>query len=116
MHAARAGYLQFRFGNLLNKISSMIEEDPKPKLFSVSEFKAHCTEQLRALEEQSITLEIIRHEKVVAMVEPAKPEGPTMEEWIGSGAGLMKEGAANLFDEPTWEPGEWNMEKDDEPR
>jgi len=93
----------------------MISETEKPKTIGISEFKAHCTEQLRAVEEQGITLEITRHGKIVAVVEPPKPESPSIAEWIGSGAGLMKEGAADLFDKPTWEPGEWNMEKDDAP-
>lgn len=95
----------------------MITESEKPKTISISEFKAHCTEELRAVEEQGITLKITRHGKVIALVEPPKPEGPTMEEWIGSGAHLCEasDDVIASFDQPTWQPGDWNMERDDEP-
>lgn len=51
----------------------MINEAEKLRIISVSDFKAHCTEQLRAVEEQGITLKITRHGKVVAIARPPKP-------------------------------------------
>jgi len=51
----------------------------------------------------------------VALVVPTEKKYPTLGEWMGSGAGLLKEGTADLFDEPTWKEGEWNMEHDDKP-
>ena len=82
-----------------------VDKQPLPsRIISVTEFKGRCTEQLRDVEEQGVTLHITRHGKRVATVEPPKPEGPSMKEWIGSGAGLMKEGSAKLFDEPSSDP------------
>lgn len=48
----------------------MIAESEKPKTISISEFKAHCTEQLRAVEEQGITL--VTSDKLLLDVEPVK--------------------------------------------
>lgn len=81
---------------------------------AISDFKAHCTEHLRMVEQTGLPIEITRHGKVIAQVMPPDKESPTMAEWIGSGAGTMIEGAEDLFDEPTWQPGDWNMERDDE--
>ena len=81
---------------------------------SISEFKAKCTERLRAVEEHGLTLQITRHGKVVATVTPPRANEPTMADWIGSGAGMMAPDASALFDGPSWEPGDWAMEKDSE--
>jgi len=82
---------------------------------SVSDFEARCSDWLRAVEDRGVTLRITRHDKVVATISPSESEetGPTMDEWIGSGVGLMSENAASLFDEPTWEPGDWTAEEDE---
>ncbi|MEX2607807.1 MAG: type II toxin-antitoxin system Phd/YefM family antitoxin [Kiritimatiellia bacterium] len=79
----------------------------------ISEFKAHCTEYLRKVELSGEPLRVTRHGKVVAVVNPPDDEPPTLAEWMGSGAGLCKVGSGALFDEPTWQPGEWDMEQDD---
>jgi hypothetical protein len=74
---------------------------------------AHCTEYLRKIETSQTPLEITRHGKVVAVVNPPSPKGPaTLAEWIGSGKGLMIEGAEDLFDEPTFEPGDFIAERE----
>lgn len=90
----------------------MIEAIESPQTMSISEFKARCTERLRAVEEQGITLKITRHGKVVATVTPATSGKPSMETWIGSGVAVMGDTAEELFDGPTWEPGVWDMESD----
>lgn len=81
---------------------------------AISDFKAHCTEHLRRVERTGVPMQVTRHGKVVAVVNPPEKESPTLAEWMGSGAGLSKPGSAALFDEPTWEPGDWNMEREDE--
>jgi len=91
----------------------MVENHGAHETMSVSEFKARCTERLRAVEEQGITLTITRHGKVVATVTPAKSEEPSMESWIGSGAAVMEGACEELFDGPTWETGAWEMESGD---
>lgn len=93
----------------------MIKEAEPSKTISVSEFKAHCTEQLRAVEETGVRLKITRHGRTVAFVVPCEKQYPTLADWMGSGAHILKEGTADLFDEPTWKEGDWNMEQDDQP-
>ncbi len=80
----------------------------------ISDFKAHCTEHLRRVERTGVPMQVTRHGKVVAVVTPPEKESPTLAEWMGSGAGLSKPGSSALFDEPTWEPGDRNMEREDE--
>lgn len=93
----------------------MIERAAPRKSISVSEFKARCTEQLRAVEEQGVSLDITRHGKVVATVRPSESDGPTMAEWIGSGAGSMEMSKETLasFDQPTWSDDEWFTDDED---
>ncbi|MCC5847256.1 MAG: type II toxin-antitoxin system Phd/YefM family antitoxin [Verrucomicrobia bacterium] len=79
----------------------------------ISDFKAHCTEHLRRVEQTGASLRVTRHGKVVAVVNPPDDESPTIAEWMGRGAGLSKPGSGALFDEPTWQPGDWDMERDD---
>lgn len=80
----------------------------------ISDFKAHCTEMLRNMEQSGVPIELTRHGKVIAHVILPEESSPTIAEWMGSGAGTMIEGAEDLFDEPTWQPGDWSMERDDE--
>lgn len=95
----------------------MIDAAEEKKTISVSQFKTHCTEELRDVEERGVILQITRHGKIVATVSPPKPDSPALAEWIGAGEHLCKapdEVIASL-DEPTWQPGDWNMESEDEP-
>jgi len=96
----------------------MIEQDEPPKTISVSDFKARCTEALRSVEENGTTLAVTRHGKVIALVQKPAPPAPSLQEWIGSGAGLMSKEAVSSFDEPTWTPEEWDefpTDSDDDP-
>lgn len=90
--------------------------DTKEKtVISMTDFKAYCTAHVRTVEKTGLPIEVTRHGKVVARLVAPEPEHvPTVAEWMGSGAGLSKPGSAELFDEPTWKPGDWNMERDDE--
>ncbi len=44
------------------------------KQISVSEFKAHCTQEIRAVENGEAILELTRHDKKVAVVRSAAAE------------------------------------------
>lgn len=77
---------------------------------SISEFKAHCTEEIREVEKGELVLELTRHGKTVAVVQPpsAAPSAPTLEDWVGSGKGTVTFGPgydphAPAFDEDDWE-------------
>jgi len=69
---------------------------------SISEFKVHCTEELRKIEKGDLILEVTRRGKVIAVVQPVVASTPTLAEWIGSGAGLMSPAASSQFDEPAF--------------
>jgi prevent-host-death family protein len=85
----------------------VIQQDESPKTISVSDFKARCTEVLRSVEKEGITLAVTRHGKVIAIIRKPEASSPSLQEWIGSGAGLMSPEAVASFDEPTWTPEEW---------
>lgn len=87
----------------------MTDELNNTRSISIPEFRARCTEWLRAVEEQGIRLHITRQGKVVAIIEPSESEGPAMDEWIGSGVGFtnISNDVLASFDEPTWSNDEW---------
>jgi len=96
----------------------MVQQEELPKTISVSDFKARCTEELRSVEEDGITLAVTRHGKVIALVRQPAPPAPSLREWIGSGEGLMSREAVSSFDEPTWTTEEWEefpADSDDDP-
>ncbi|MFU8894062.1 MAG: type II toxin-antitoxin system Phd/YefM family antitoxin [Luteolibacter sp.] len=77
---------------------------------SISEFKAHCTEEIREVEKGDLMLELTRHGKTVAVVQPpsAAPSAPTLEDWVGAGRGLVTyapnyDPAAPAFNPEDWE-------------
>ncbi len=80
----------------------------KTKTIPVSEFKAHFSEEIRAIEEtEGLVIELTRHGKVVAVAHAPTPEPPT-----GSILGIGK-GTATLspdYDphEPAFSENDWN--------
>jgi prevent-host-death family protein len=64
---------------------------------AISDFKAHCTEHLRRVERTGVPMQVTRHGKVVAVVNPPQKESPTLAEWMGSGAGTVVKGSGDLF-------------------
>jgi len=76
---------------------------------SISEFKAHCTEEIREVEKGKLILELTRHGKVVAVVQPpsAAPSAPTLEDWVGSGKGTVRCGPGYDPHAPAFEPEHW---------
>lgn len=89
----------------------MITESGKPKSISISEFKSHCTEQLRAVEEQGITLEITRHGKVIAIAKPPESAAPPSS-LLGAGKGTAF--LTDSYDphEPAFAESDWEMNAD----
>ena len=88
----------------------MIADSEKSKTISISEFKAHCTEQIRAVSEQGGTLAITRHGKVVAVVKPPEPDPAkaASTSLLGAGKGTATfspdyDPHAPAFDEDEWE-------------
>ncbi len=83
----------------------------KHKKITISEFKTHCTEYIRALENSDEIIEITRHGKVVAIAK--KPDAPESSEpqTIGGSMGLLR--GSVIFaedydpDEPTFSPEDW---------
>ena len=80
------------------------------KQISVSEFKAHCTEEIRAVEKGDVLIELTRHGKKVAVVKSPDPAvaTPNFASWIGSGRGTVAFGpnydpAGVAWDSADWE-------------
>ncbi len=76
---------------------------------SISEFKAHCTEEIRSVEKGDLILELTRHGKTVAVVNSAhaSPSAPTLADWVGSGKGTVA--FAPRYDpaNPAFDPEDW---------
>ena len=82
----------------------------KPNTISISKFKAHCTEQLRFVEEKGITLEITRHGKTIAVAKPPHTEpaenGPMPLLGVGKGTATLSpeyDPHSSAFGEDEWE-------------
>lgn len=76
---------------------------------SISEFKAHCTEEIREVERGELVLELTRHGKTVAVVQSpfAAPSAPTLEDWVGCGKGTVTYAPAYDPAGPAFDPGDW---------
>jgi len=73
---------------------------------SISEFKAHCTEEIREVEKGNVILQITRHGKTVAIVQkPAdEPVAPLLG--VGKTTATLNESYdphAPAFDEEDWD-------------
>ncbi len=79
------------------------------KRLSVTEFKAHCTEEVRKVEETGTVVELTRHGKTVAFVCPpaAGAAAPKLADWLGSGKGTVSFSPTYQAAEPAIEPGDW---------
>lgn len=76
---------------------------------SVSEFKARCTEEIRAVETGDTILELTRHGKKVAVVKcpDAMASAPDLGSWIGSGKGTVTYGPGYDPNAPAWKAADW---------
>jgi len=79
------------------------------KQLSISEFKTHCTEELRALEKGGVIIELTRHGKRVAVVQAATAaqSPPDLASWIGSGKGSVTYGPDYDPAAPAWDSRDW---------
>ncbi len=73
---------------------------------SISEFKAHCTEEMREVEKGNVILQVTRHGKTIAVV--GKPEEEPVAPFLGAGKGTATlnetyDPHAPAFDEDDWE-------------
>jgi prevent-host-death family protein len=84
-----------------------------PQTLSVSEFKAHCTDVLRSVENTGIPLQITRHGRPVAVVcRPADTLAPQqkakpLRDWMGSLAGSVQFAKDYDPEEPAFTPEDW---------
>lgn len=85
---------------------------------SISKFKAHCTEEIRAVEKGDTVIELTRHGKKVAVVRTvlAVESPPDLASWVGSGKGTVvyREGYDPAA--PAWNPTDWEDEITTKPR
>ena len=79
------------------------------KQLSISEFKTHCTEEIRALEKGGVIIELTRHGKKVAVVQAATAANspPDLASWIGSGKGSVTYGPNYDPAAPAWDSKDW---------
>ena len=82
---------------------------------TISDFAAHCVDEIRAVENGDTVVELIRDGKIIAIINPVAP-GPTtgtFGDCIGSGIGTVRFAPGVDPDEPTWTPEEWEEFPDD---
>jgi len=77
---------------------------------SISEFKAHCTEEIRALEKGGTVIELTRHGKKVAVVQAssAAVAPANLQSWLGSGKGTVTYGPTYDPAAPAWDASDWD--------
>lgn len=89
--------------------------EPVLRKIPISEFKAHCTEYLRTIENGEPPIQITRHGKVIGKL--TKPEESdekplTLADWIGGGRGSVVFSPDYDPHAPAFEDDEWEMHKD----
>ena len=91
--------------NFLTRLCSGMEI----RQISITEFKAHCTEEIREVEKGELVLELTRHGKTVAVVQSASasPAAPTLEDWVGRGKGTVTFAPGYDPAAPAWDPEDW---------
>ena len=89
------------------------------KQISVSEFEAHCAEELRAVETENCALQIMRHGKIIAVVEkPRSTESDLPANWsdyLGKLRGTAQFPEDYDPAESAWSEDEWEMNKKTDP-
>lgn len=87
--------------------------EPETKQIPVSEFKAHCTELLRGIENGEAPIQITPHGKVIALVTLPEPDEPqNVTEWIGGGRGTVSFSPSYEPHAPAFDDDQWEMNKD----
>ena len=83
---------------------------------SISDFAAHCLDELSSVENGATVVELVRDGQVVAYLSPApKPNGNTgtLADWMGTGAGYTL-APGSCLDDPAFTPEEWEEFPDSE--
>lgn len=88
--------------------------EKQPRQVPVTDFKAHCTEYLRAVENGEDSIQITRHGKVVAkLMKSDSTDGfQSVSEWIGGGRGTVVFSPNYDPHAPAFEDDEWELNKD----
>lgn len=70
---------------------------------SLSDFAAHCLDEIESIQGGETVIEILSQGKVVAVLNPAPQEthGGSLGDWIGSGAGTVS--GMDCLNEPTFQ-------------
>lgn len=76
---------------------------------SITDFKSHCTAEIRAVERGGVVVELTRHGRTVALVTPpsAAKSAPTLADWIGSGKGTVTFAPGYDPSAPAVAPDDW---------
>ena len=75
---------------------------------TVSDFAAHCVDELSVIEKGDTVVELIRDGKVIATINPTpKKNTGTLADYIGSGTGTVRFAPGVDPDEPAFSPEEW---------
>ncbi len=86
------------------------------KQITIADFCAHAADEMVAVEQGEMVVELVRDWKIVAYLSPApKPDAATgtLADWIGAGAGTVVFAPGIDPDEPAFAPGEWEDFPDD---
>lgn len=82
---------------------------------TISDFAAHCVDELSAVEKGETVVELIRDGKVIATINPValEPTGGTLVDWIGSGIGTVRFGPGYDPDALSFDPSDSRREDRD---
>ena len=81
---------------------------------TISDFAAHCVDELSAVEKGETVVELIRDGKVIATISPVatKPNTETLADWVGSGACTVSFSPSYDPHAPAFDPEDWSEFKD----
>lgn len=84
-----------------------------PKRIPITEFKARCTEYLRAVENGEPPIQITRHGKIIANLTKEEDLQPqSVAQWIGSGRGTATFSPDYDPEAPSFDYDDWEMHKE----
>ncbi len=80
---------------------------------TISDFAAHCVDELSVIEKGDTVVELTRDGKVIATINPASREKTgTLADWMGSGAGTVRFAPSYDPHAPAFDPEDWSELKD----
>ncbi|MES2709811.1 MAG: hypothetical protein V4726_24650 [Verrucomicrobiota bacterium] len=83
---------------------------------SVSDFAAHCVEEINAIQNGATVLELLSGGRVVAVLSPSAHGEPVvpLSDWMGGGAGMMRYGPDYDPHAPAFEVEDWEAFREQE--